>query len=89
VKKGLDLPQGDLEILQSLTNKESELVKLDTQIQSMFHKSDDAEKNFDRNPTWAHRTRLDAMQLQQRALVCDDMKESVFEHLNALTKNLR
>lgn len=89
MKKGLDLPQGDLEILQSLTNKESELVKLDTHIQSMFHKKDDAEKNFDLNPTWAHRTRLDAMQLQQRALVCDDMKESVFEHLNALTKDLR
>lgn len=78
VKRGLDLPLGDLEILQGLTNDQSDIVKLDTQIKSLFLKKDDAEKNFDLNPTWAHRARLDATQLMQRALVCEDIKESVF-----------
>ena len=88
VKKEFQIPQDDLKTLKGLTKSDSQKLTLDTEIKSLFEQNDDAEKNFNQNPSWIHRTRLDALQLLERSLVCDDIKEKVFEKIDELTKNL-
>jgi len=79
-------------MLQSLTlnlsknNIESDCLNHDTNIKTLFKEHDAAEMNCNLN--WTHRFRLDALQLQQRVIVCEDIKSIVFEKISDLTKGL-
>lgn len=87
-KKSVDLPEADLEVLRKLNANDSNQIKFDTQIKSLFAKDEDSEEHFKRNPSWLLRKRLDALQLEQRTLVCETIKDKVFAQLDELTKGL-
>jgi len=50
----------------------------------MFPPDDAAEGTC--KATWPHRIRLDAIQLKERALACQDIKDKVFDNIKCLTK---
>jgi len=56
-----------------------------TKIKSMFPPNDAAEGIC--IATWPDRLRLDAIQLKERALTCQDIKGKVFDKIQCLTKD--
>lgn len=88
-KKDVDLTTGDLEILQELTPNGQNKIQLKKQIKSLFNENDVAELEFAKNPSWLLRARLDALQLDQRIIVCDEIKSKVFDALDKLTEGIK
>lgn len=88
-KKDVDLPTGDLEILQGLTPNDKNKIQMNKQINSLFNVNDDAEIEFAKNPSWLLRARLDALQLDQRVVVCEEIKSTVFDALSKLTEGIK
>lgn len=83
-KKDVNLPSGELQMLQNLFPNDKNKIELNKQIKSLFNASDEAEKDFARNPSWPLRTFLDAQQLDQRAVVCEEIKTRVLMLLTRL-----
>jgi hypothetical protein len=82
VKKQVNLADQELATLAAQYAKESE----NKLIKSMFPQDDAAEATM--QPTFIDRFRLDALQLQQRALTCDDIKADFFKRIQERTKGL-
>lgn len=88
-KMDVELPTGELEMLQELIPNAKNKIELDKLIKSLFNASSQAEQEFAKNPSWLLRARLDALQLDQRAVVCDEIKNKVFAALDTLTTGLK
>lgn len=82
VKQQVNLADQELAKLAAQYAKESE----NKLIKSMFPQDDAAEAKL--QPTFIDRFRLDALQLQQRAITCDDIKADFFKRIQERTKGL-
>lgn len=83
VKMQVKLKENDLTQLQSLQVNESD----NKDIKSMFSQ-DDSDQSTE-VITKADRFRLDSLQLKQRSLSCEDIKNDVLKCVQELTKDLK